>query len=66
MRGNDVDLATGVGNGNLKGRSRELRHDSDVPLIVEVADIDTLCELPLVDLLRRPCGGLPGENATRF
>lgn len=53
MRGNDVDLATGVGNGDLKGRSRELRNNSDVPLIVEVADIDALCELPLVDLLRR-------------
>ena len=63
VRGNDVDLATGVGNGNLKGRSRELRHDGDVPLVVKVADADTLREAPLGLLKLQPrilrmCGDL--------
>ena len=66
VRGNDVDLATGVGNGNLKGRSRELRHDGDVPLIVKVADADTLCEAPLVDLFGAPIRASRVRNATRI
>jgi hypothetical protein len=41
---------------------RELRHYGYVSVIVEIADLDALGELPLVNLLRRLCRSLPGEE----
>ena len=49
-----------VGSG--KGRSSEVRHNRDIALIVEIANIDTLRKLPPVDRLRRPRCGLPGQE----